>query len=166
MLYTAEISSPLGPLTLAGDGEHLCGLWLEQQKYYMSTLPEDYRKDADIPVFRDTADWLKRYFAGEQVSHLDLPLAPPGTPFRRKVWRRIADIPYGSTLSYRELAEEMDSTPRAIGGAVGHNPISIIIPCHRVIGSDGSLVGYAGGLEAKKFLLKLEGVVLPEIESQ
>ena len=163
MILSTRCSSPLGPITLAAEGDMLIGLWLEGQKYFGAGLA---LSPGEAPVLDSARRWLERYFAGEQVSHLDLPLAPPGTPFRRKVWRRIADIPYGSTLSYRELAEEMDSTPRAIGGAVGHNPISIIIPCHRVIGSDGSLVGYAGGLEAKKFLLKLEGVVLPEIESQ
>ena len=159
MLCYTEYPSPVGPLTLAGDEDALMGLWLRGQKYFLASLPGTPVRRDDLPLFGAARSWLDRYFAGERPSPGELPLAPGGTPFRQKVWRRLRAIPYGETVTYGALAEELGSSPRAVGGAVGRNPISIIIPCHRVVGADGSLTGYAGGLDAKRALLTLEGVL-------
>ena len=158
MLYYTEIPSPVGRLTLAGDETRLMGLWLEGQRYFLASLPGAPARRDGLPLFGAVRAWLDRYFAGARPSPEELPLAPSGTPFRQRVWRRLAAIPYGETVTYGRLAEELGSSPRAVGGAVGHNPVSIIIPCHRVVGADGSLTGYAGGLDAKRALLTLEGV--------
>jgi len=154
-MFTTRLTSPLGPLTLASDGENLTGLWLEGQKYFAAGLDPDTRDAPALPVFQETEAWLERYFAGRRPPDLP-PLAPRGSGFRQSVWKKLLEIPYGQTRSYGELAEELGSSPRAVGGAVGHNPISILIPCHRVVGAQGSLTGYAGGVEKKKFLLELE----------
>lgn len=125
-----------------------------------------FDRSGDAPeIFGRTKDWLERYFAGKRPSAMELPLAPPGSAFQKEVWKRLCEIPYGSVTTYGALAKEMAAflgrssmSAQAVGGAVGHNPISIIIPCHRVVGSDGSLTGYAGGIEKKRRLLLLEGV--------
>jgi len=156
MRFTARLASPLGPLTLASDGGALTGLWLEGQKYFAAGLEPDAQEAPDIPAFRETAAWLERYFSGRRPPVLP-PLAPCGSVFQRSVWKKLLEIPYGQTRSYGELAETLGSSPRAVGGAVGHNPISILIPCHRVVGAHGGLTGYAGGVEKKRFLLELEG---------
>jgi len=155
MRFTTRLNSPLGPLTLASDGEDLTGLWLEGQKYFAAGLEPEAGEAPGLPVFRETAEWLERYFAGRPLPPLP-PLALQGSEFRRSVWEKLLDIPYGQTRSYGELAEALGSSPRAVGGAVGHNPISILIPCHRVVGAHGGLTGYAGGVEKKRFLLELE----------
>jgi len=142
-------------LTLASDGESLIGLWLEGQKYFAAGLEPDAQNTFSLPVFRETAAWLERYFSGQRPPDLP-PLALQGSKFRQAVWKKLLEIPYGQTRSYGELAEALSSSPRAVGGAVGHNPISILIPCHRVVGAHGSLTGYAGGVERKQFLLELE----------
>ena len=156
--YFTRIPSPLGELTLSSDGTRLTGLWLEGQMYFAATLSPDAEQKDDLPVFDLTREWLKDYFAGRRPGISRLPLAPKGSAFRQQVWQRLQEIPYGETVTYgriaRELGEKMSA--QAVGGAVGHNPISIIIPCHRVVGSKGSLTGYAGGLEAKKWLLDHE----------
>ena len=158
MLFYTEYPSPVGRLTLAGDETRLMGLWIEGQRYFLASLPETPVRRDGLPPFDAARAWLDRYFAGARPSPEELPLAPSGTPFRQRVWRRLAAIPYGETVTYGELAAELGNSPRAVGGAVGHNPISIIIPCHRVVGGDGSLTGYAGGLDVKRALLTLEGV--------
>jgi len=142
-------------LTLAADGESLTGLWLEGQKYFAAGPGPDARDVPNLPVFLETAAWLERYFSGQRPPDLP-PLAPGGSGFRQSVWKKLLEIPYGQTRSYGELAEVLDSSPRAVGGAVGHNPISILIPCHRVVGAHGGLTGYAGGVDKKRFLLELE----------
>lgn len=160
MLFYTEYPSPVGTLTLAGDGDRLTGLWIGGQKYFPVSLPSRSVRRDGLPVFDRTRAWLDRYFAGARPAPDELPLAPRGTPFQQRVWRRLMAIPCGGTVTYGALAEALGSSPRAVGGAVGRNPISIVIPCHRVVGADGSLTGYAGGLAAKRRLLELESVDL------
>ena len=150
-----EYISPVGVLTLAGDGENLVGLWLEGQKYFGAKL--DLSGEGMSPILEEAKNWLDRYFAGERPSPAELPLAPVGTPFQRTVWKQLCEIPYGTLTTYGELAKRLRTSARAVGSAVGHNPISIIVPCHRVMGADGSLTGYAGGVERKRWLLEHEG---------
>ena len=161
----AEYDSPVGRLTLASDGRAICGLWLEGQKYHGATIPADLEPDPCAPPFDELRAWLDAYFAGRRPSVSDVPLAPLGSEFQRLVWRLLTEIPYGEVTTYGALAAQVArerggrrTAPLAIGGAVGHNPVSIIIPCHRVVGADGSLTGYAGGLERKAWLLAHEGV--------
>ena len=164
MYYFTEYDSPVGLLTLASDGEAICGLWLEGQKYHGDTIPDAMQRDDDAAGFEELRTWLDGYFAGEQPSVADVPLAPIGGDFRQAVWKKLLAIPYGELSTYGAIANELKAEGRkasaiAVGGAVGHNPISIIIPCHRVLGSDGGLTGYAGGVEKKAALLTLEGAV-------
>ena len=162
MQYTAHYASPFGPITLASDGTSLVGLWFDGQKYFAATL-EDNHKQKSLPVFEEARRWLDLYFSGKEPSFLP-PLAPKATPFRKKVWDILLSIPYGQTMTYGEIAKaiarEQSSrmSAQAVGGAVGHNPISIIVPCHRVVGTNGSLTGYADGIDKKVQLLTLEGV--------
>ena len=157
------LSSPMGPLHLAADGAALTGLWLEGQKYFAATLT-GREQTAGLPVFDEARHWLDAYFSGKTPGPLP-PLAPRGSAFRQEVWKLLLEIPRGETTTYGALAERlrtrgMAASAQAVGGAVGHNPISILIPCHRVVGSDGSLTGYAGGLDKKRKLLELEGADL------
>ena len=170
MYYSAVSPSPLGMLTLGSDGEHLIGLWLEGQKYFGGAVREVLEERDGLPVFDAARDWLARYFAGEKPMPSELPLCPIGGEFRQRVWSLLCQIPYGETTTYgalaRALAAQMgrpSMSSQAVGGAVGHNPISIIIPCHRVVGSGGSLTGYAGGIAAKLRLLEHEGVELSRL---
>lgn len=153
-----HLDSPLGGITLAGEGDGLVGLWLPGQTHFSSTLKGDVT-EAWLPVFGEASRWLDIYFSGRApdfTPQLDL----RGTPFRRKVWERLLQIPFGHTVTYGELARLVGGSPRAVGGAVGHNPVSLIVPCHRVIGTGGRLTGYAGGLDLKSRLLHLEGITL------
>lgn len=164
MLYTSTISSPVGPLYLASDGAAITGLWLEGQKYFAATLTGTPEERPELPVFGAADAWLEAYFSRSPLPALP-PLAPQGSPFRRAVWNLLLEIPYGETSTYGEITHKLresgvPAAPQAVGGAVGHNPISILIPCHRVVGTSGSLTGYAGGIEKKRFLLELEGVDL------
>lgn len=159
--YKTYYNSPLGKLTLVSDGSSLVGLWVEGQKYFEGTIDREVVKKDNLSIFRKTKSWLERYFKGERPLISELSLSPRGSSFRQEVWNILCSIPYGKTVTYKEIAKRLgrDSmSAQAVGGAVGHNPISIIIPCHRVIGSDGSMVGYAGGIERKVWLLKHEGV--------
>lgn len=163
MLYSTQIPSPLGALTLASDGTALTGLWLPHQKYFPASLPSP---QPDLPLFAQAEAWLDAYFSGANPA-IPFPLAPAGSPFRQQVWELLRQIPYGQTTTYAALARQITAmqgrdsmSSQAVGGAVGHNPISILIPCHRVLGSDGSLTGYAGGVDKKRWLLELEGVRL------
>lgn len=163
MVYTSYYSSPVGRLMLASDGEGLCGLWSEGQKYYAATLSGEVREDPAQPVFAAATDWLDRYFAGEKPPASELRLTPHGSDFRKAVWEQLLAIPYGGTTTYGDIAKKISAggmSAQAVGGAVGHNPISIIIPCHRVVGANCSLTGYAGGLAAKQWLLAHEGAAL------
>ena len=155
--------TPLGSVTMACSQEGLTGLWFEGQKYFGLTLSPEYQT-GDSPAFDQARQWLNIYFSGKKPDFLP-PLAPKGTAFRLAVWKALTEIPYGSTVTYREIAEKIavqknvpSMSSQAVGQAVGHNPISIIIPCHRVVGSSGSLTGYAGGIEKKIRLLQLEHV--------
>lgn len=167
MYYSTTYPSPVGMLTLAcdNDGGSLTGLWIEGQKYHGGTISEELAEQDDMPVFDLVKNWLNRYFAGEKPAVSELPLAPAGGAFRRDVWKILCEIPYGEVITYGDIAKKMavkmnkeSMSAQAVGGAVGHNPISIIIPCHRVVGSNGSLTGYAGGIGTKVTLLELEGV--------
>lgn len=158
-VFTTEYRSPLGTLTLASDAENLTGLWIEGQKHFGSALcGERIRKD-DLPVFEAVRNWLDDYFAGKQPAIDSLPLAPMGTPFRRQVWAVLREIPYGQTVTYGDIARQLGAgCAQAVGGAVGHNPISIIVPCHRVMGAGNKLTGYDGGIDKKLWLLRHEGI--------
>ena len=163
MYYRMDYESPLGSIFLASDGENLIGLWFEGQKYFEESKAREVCEKKNLPVFDQTKDWLNRYFRGEQPRITELPLSPVGSDFRQKVWRLLCEIPYGQVTTYGEIAKKVTQkmgrktmSSQAVGGAVAHNPISIIIPCPRVVGADGSLTGYAGGVEKKKKLLELE----------
>ena len=162
-MYTKTVSSPVGDLVLVSDGEYLTGLFIAGQKYFMDGCSKELYENNDLEVFHIVEEWLKSYFAGANLSIKSLPLKPAGTNFRQIVWQELLNIPYGDTITYKELGKKVavrlgksSMSSQAIGGAVGHNPISIIIPCHRVIGTNGSLTGYAGGLDKKEYLLALE----------
>jgi methylated-DNA-[protein]-cysteine S-methyltransferase len=155
-IYTT-LDSPLGELTLTASAGAIDGLFMDGQRHRPAGVERWMRDD---PPFAPAAAQLARYFAGERVD-FDLPLRPRGTPFQQRVWAALREIPYGETVSYGELARRL-GTPgasRAVGLANGRNPISIVIPCHRVIGADGSLTGYGGGLARKSWLLEHEGAV-------
>lgn len=165
MYYSTTYSSPVGKLTLASDGEGLSGLWIEGQKYFGKSVPGGLIEKHDVPVFDAAKSWLDRYFKGEKPEISELLLRPNGSEFRLRVWKLLCEIPYGEVTTYGEIAKTVAAqmnlksmSGQAVGGAVGHNPISIIIPCHRVVGADGSLTGYAAGIEVKRKLLELEGV--------
>ncbi|MCL2300473.1 MAG: methylated-DNA--[protein]-cysteine S-methyltransferase [Firmicutes bacterium] len=159
MYYSTTHPSPIGLITLACDGTNLVGLWLEGQKYHGDTIPETMTEKADLPIFDAAKRWLERYFAEKKPAISELPLAPIGNAFRQSVWGILREIPYDQTITYGAIAKRLGcKSSQAVGGAVGHNPISIIIPCHRVVGANGSLTGYAGGVQTKIKLLELEGV--------
>ena len=168
MYYTTDYNSPIGRLTLAADagGEAITGAWFQGQKYFGGTAGHELIENNDLEVFEAAKSWLERYFNGDKPSPAELPLTPCGSEFRQMVWQLLCEIPYGEVTTYGKLAAEAARrmgrermSAQAIGGAVGHNPISVIIPCHRVIGTDGSLTGYAGGIKLKKWLLMHEDVM-------
>lgn len=165
MIYTTYYFSPIGKILLACQDDRLIGLWIEGQKYYLGSINCEIIEKDDEKIFVQTKKWLDRYFMGEQPNINELALAPLGNEFRQTVWRLLCEIPYGKITTYGELAtkaakimNKKSMSAQAIGGAISHNPISIIIPCHRVVGSNGSLTGYAGGIEKKIKLLMLENV--------
>ena len=158
MDFYSSCPSPLGGITLASDGEGLTGLWFEGQRYYGSTLGPQ-AEEKELPVFRETGRWLELYFEG-RIPDFTPPLHLRGSAFRRAVWELLLRVPYGQTATYGELAAMLPrGSARAVGGAVGRNPVSLIVPCHRIVGADGSLTGYAGGVERKRALLRLEGAL-------
>ena len=168
MEYICEYESPIGVLTLASDGNAISGLWMDGQKYHGATLEEDVVRTDDAPGFPEMRAWLDAYFSGARPAPDLVPLAPKGSDFRQAVWRKLLEIPYGELTSYGAIANQLKkergkASALAVGGAVGHNPISIIIPCHRVVGADGSLTGYAGGLDKKIRLLEHEGVDMTKL---
>lgn len=172
MDYTYHYDSPFGGITLASSGEALTGLWFDKQKYFADTLSDEYEQK-NLPVFEQTVRWLDIYFSGNAPDFTP-PMDIRTTDFRRSVCNIMLTIPFGKTMTYGEIAGRIarqkgiaKMSAQAVGGAVGHNPISLIIPCHRVVGSDGSLTGYAGGILIKAELLRLEkidmsGLFIPE----
>lgn len=164
MHYINHYNSPLGKITFASKGKELTGLWFDGQKYFASTLTKEYEQK-NLPVFEQTAKWLDIYFSGKNPDFTS-PLFLSSTSFRNEVWKILLTIPYGKIMTYGEIAKLMAEnrgvekmSAQAIGGAVGHNPISIIVPCHRVMGKNGSLTGYAGGVDIKEKLLKIENAL-------
>ena len=161
MISTCCYGSPLGDILLAADEVGLIGLWFEGQKYFASTLPAAHAVQ-ETPPLTQARRWLDVYFSGQQPDFTP-PLHPVGSPFRQAVWTLLLQIPYGQTTTYGALARQLAAqigaarvSAQAVGGAVGHNAVSLIIPCHRVVGTNGSLTGYAGGLDRKIKLLELE----------
>lgn len=160
MIYISDYASPLGAITLASDGEGLTGLWFSGQKHYGAGLSPDVIRDEK--PFHAAKCWLDAYFSGARPDELP-PLRPQGTPFQLAVWQLLLEIPYGETMTYGALAQELAHqrgrermSAQAVGQAVGRNPIAILIPCHRVLGANGTLTGYAAGVERKQWLLALE----------
>lgn len=158
-MYATDYASPLGEMLIVSDGQSVCGVWFLGQKHFPSF--ENLIRNDNLAVFREVKDWFDDYFNGLNPE-INFKLKPQGSRFRLEVWKILSEIGYGETSTYGEIASKISPTmsARAVGGAVGHNPISILIPCHRVIGSDGSLTGYAGGLDRKRELLKLEKAII------
>ncbi len=163
MDYTHHYESPLGGITLASDGEALIGLWFDGQKYFADILDGD-AEERELPVFDEADRWLELYFSGREPDFTPK-LNMRTTSFRKRVWEILLTIPYGQTMTYGQIAEKAAAqlgrkrmSAQAVGGAVGHNSISLIIPCHRVVGANGSLTGYAGGIDRKIQLLQMEHV--------
>lgn len=168
MTYTQTYSSPLGEVLLSADDMGLSGLWFPGQRHFARTLPPG-AVPRETPVLTETKRWLDCYFSGKRPNFLP-PLHLIGTDFQQAVWNLLSEIPYGQTATYgalaRTLAQQLGKpamSAQAVGAAVGRNPVSVIIPCHRVVGADGNLTGYAGGVERKRFLLNLEGADLTRL---
>ena len=165
MYYKSTYNSPIGKIYIVSDESNLIGLWIEGQKYFFESFNEETISVGEVEIIKKTKQWLDRYFKMEHPNINEIPLAPKGGEFRQRVWKILCKIPYGEVITYGDIskivAKEMGKksmSAQAIGNAVGHNPISIIIPCHRVIGVNGNLTGYAGGIDKKIQLLKIENV--------
>lgn len=162
--YTEYDTGLIGTLTLTAtaDGAALTGCWFENDRFYNGPRTAEMERDDDAPALAQARAWLDRYFAGERPDPFELPLAPQGSDFRQRVWKILLESPYGETMTYGDIAHRLVAqsggrmSAQAVGGAVGHNEISILIPCHRVVGATGSLTGYAGGIDKKVKLLELE----------
>ena len=150
MNYIQKYNSPLGKIILTSNGENLTGLYFDGQKYF-----NGYGTEKNLSIFEQTKNWLDIYFCGN-APNFTPPLNFQGTEFQKKVWQILLKIPFGETKTYGEIAKMLKTSARAVGNAVAHNPISLIVPCHRVIGFNGNLTGYAGGLDKKIKLLELE----------
>lgn len=165
MYYKTNYNSPIGKIFIVSDENNILGLWIEGQKYFFESFKEKIILEDEIEVLEKAKKWLDRYFNGEKPAIEEIPLAPKGSEFRQRVWKILCEIPYGEVITYGDIAKRVakeigknSMSAQAVGNAVGHNPISIIIPCHRVIGANGNLTGYAGGIDKKMQLLKLENV--------
>ena len=157
MYYSTNYSSPIGKMLIVSDGEAICGVWFYGQKHFPTF--DNLIENDDLTIFKNVKDWFDDYFRGKNPE-ITFKLKPNGSEFRKKVWKILTEIPYGETLTYGEIALKLSSSmsAQAVGGAVGHNPISILIPCHRVLGVNGKLTGYDGGLDKKMKLLNLENI--------
>jgi len=169
-IKAAEYDSPIGKIILAAEGESLCGVWFLGQKYFDMEILNRIAKNNETEILKQGKDWLRKYFEGKKPDIKELSLAPSGSCFRKEVWKILCKIPYGKTMTYKEIAKIIADkkgldkmSAQAVGGAIGHNPISIIIPCHRVLGQNGKLTGYAGGLDKKLWLLNHEGCKLEDV---
>ena len=168
MHYKTYYQSPIGRLLILADDQALLGVWFEGQKYFGAAYDLEAIPVQKNDIIREVIDWLDRYFQGENPPVEAIPLEPEATDFRKKVWDILLDVPYGQTSTYADILTKLRDkygeigSARAVGGAIGHNPISILIPCHRILGSQGQLTGYAGGLDKKRFLLQLEGIAAEE----
>ncbi len=167
MPYLSRYESPLGAMTMASDGERLTGLWFDGQKYDRSTISDDALLHPHLPIFTQTAQWLDAYFEGAAPGFTP-PIRVEGSDFKKTVTSIMLSIPFGATSTYARIAAEVarrmgrkQMSAQAVGGAVGRNPIVLIVPCHRVLASDGSLRGYAGGVDRKERLLEMEGSTCP-----
>ena len=159
-IFTSQYNTPIGRVTMASDGVALIGLWINGQKHFMAGMPSNATRRDDLQIFVCTRKWLDEYFLGHNPSISDLDLAPMGTDFQHAVWNELCKIPYGQTITYGDIARRIGAFPRAVGSAAGHNRISVIIPCHRVVGANGAIIGYAAGINTKIKLLQHEGVKL------
>ena len=160
-MFESRLHSPLGEVRLRSDGESLIGLWFVGQVNDAKDI-DDIEIKNDLPIFGQVESWLESYFSGKQTS-ITIPLQPKGTSFQQRVWQILQEIPYGETMTYGEIAQRIAKekgvetfSAQAVGQAVGKNPISILIPCHRVLGKNGAFTGYAGGVHRKEQLLQLE----------
>ncbi len=168
MNYMCKYESPIGKIILVSDGENLTGLWFEGQKYFLNLITE---QKCDLEIFKKTKKWLDIYFSGKKPEE-EIPINLYGTDFRVKVWNILKEIPYGNVITYGEIAKRLASekgmkkmSAQAVGAAVSHNPISIIVPCHRVIGNNKNLTGYAGGIDKKIKLLEIEGIDISNMKN-
>ena len=163
MVYVSKYNSRLGEISIASDGNFLTGLWFNGQKYFADNLPEEFEYK-ELEIFNLTKKWLDEYFSGEKPNFIPPISMGNISLFRKRVWEIMLEIPYGQTSTYGKIANQIETetgkraSAQAVGGAVGRNSISIIIPCHRVVGTNASLTGYAGGIDKKIELLKIEGV--------
>lgn len=172
MIYNSYYNSPIGKILIVSKNNKLIGVWMEGQKYFLNNIKEEMERNENDPIIIKTKEWLNRYFKGEKpdIKEFKGILDPNGSSFAKDVWRELCKIPYGKTMTYGEIAKiiakknnKKSMSAQAVGGAVGHNPISIIIPCHRVIGANGSLTGYAGGIDKKIKLLEIEKVNIKKV---
>jgi len=168
MMFFTQYDSPCGKILLASDENTICGIWFEQQKHYACKIDEAILKKDDLPVFIKTKQWLDAYFAAKNPDTKIIPLSLKGSKFQQLVWQILQTIEYGKTMSYGQIAKIIENktgkrmSAQAVGRAVGKNPISIIVPCHRVLGTGGKLTGYAGGIATKIRLLKIENIAYKE----
>lgn len=159
MYYSTDYSSPIGEMLIVSDGEAICGVWFYGQKYFKSTIDEEPVINDDLAIFKQVKQWFDDYFNGLNPE-IDFEIRLQGSEFRQKVWKILTEIPYGESITYGEIASRIspEMSAQAVGGAVGHNPISVIVPCHRVVGANGKITGYAAGIDRKLELLRLEKI--------
>lgn len=169
--YYYIYNSPVGKLTIASNEENVVGLWLDGQKYYMEVLEDKEYQEKETEVIKLAEKWLDKYFNNEKPEIDELPIEFIGSDFRKQIWKILSKIPYGKVITYGDIAKQIAKrkgirtmSAQAVGGAIAHNPISVIIPCHRVVGANGSLTGYSGGVKVKIKLLEFEGVDITTLE--
>lgn len=164
MFVTEYDTGIAGKLTLGADEKGLCGSWFNNDRYFLTGIDEPLERNDQLAIFQKTSGWLDRYLAGERPDPHELALHPRGTEFQKRVWSELSNIPYGAVVTYGDIARGVEratgkrTSARAVGGAVGRNPLCLIVPCHRVIGASGSLTGFGGGIPLKIVLLKHEGI--------